>query len=191
MKLIVGLGNPGKQYEKTRHNFGFAVLDVLAEKFKVNFAASSYQGDVATATHADHKKVFLLKPQTFMNLSGQSVAPLASFYKIPPADVLVIYDDLDLPLGRVRFAEKGSAGGHNGIKSIMQCLGGEDFMRLKLGIGRPVHAGQSAADYVLQKFSKEEAVKMQHVLALAVEATCFLLDADFKRAMNKYNGTVV
>lgn len=191
MKLIIGLGNPGKQYEKTRHNFGFAVVDALAEKFKVSFATSSYDGDLATIAHTTHGKVFLLKPHTFMNLSGQSAAALAHFYKIIPADILAVYDDLDLPLGRIRLAEQGSAAGHNGVKSLIQNLGTDAFTRVRLGIGRPIHAAQSAADYVLQKFSKEESPQVVRVVALAAEALQFYLDADFKRTMNKYNGVVV
>lgn len=190
VKLIVGLGNLGKKYERTRHNFGFAAVDEVARALRVDFSPSSFKGELAVATHPVHDKVFLLKPQTYMNLSGESAAPLASFYKIPPEDILVLFDDLDLPLGRMRFAAKGSAGGHNGIKSLIQHLGTTDFPRLKLGIGRPTHPGFEVVDYVLQKFSKEEAIIAEKVLKLAAEAVLFYLASDATRAANKYNGVV-
>lgn len=192
VKLIVGLGNPGKKYEKTRHNFGFAALDELARSLKADFLPSSFKGELAIASHPVHDKIFLLKPQTYMNLSGESAAPLAHFYKIAPADILVLFDDLDLPLGRMRFAAKGSAGGHNGIKSLIGHLGTADFPRLKLGIGRPTHPGFEVVDYVLQKFSKEESVVAEKVLQTAAEAIQYLLAGnDLTRAANRYNGVAL
>lgn len=189
MKLIVGLGNPGKKYERTRHNFGFAALDELARAIRMDLLPSSYKGELAVVSHAVHDKIFFLKPQTYMNLSGESVASLTNFYKISPQDILVIFDDLDLPLGRIRFAVKGSAGGHNGIKSLIQHLGTTDFPRLKLGIGRPTHPEFEVVDYVLQKFSKDEAVIAEQVLKTAVEAIQYFLEVnDVMRAANKYNG---
>lgn len=189
MKLIVGLGNPGKKYERTRHNFGFAALDELARALRVDFSPSSYKGELAIVSHSIHDKIFLLKPQTYMNLSGESAALLANFYKISPQDVLVIFDDLDLPLGRLRFAAKGSAGGHNGIKSLIEHFGTTDFPRLKLGIGRPIHPGFEVVDYVLQKFSKDESVVTEKVLKTAVEAVEYYLEVnDVTKAANRYNG---
>lgn len=190
MKLIVGLGNPGQKYEATRHNVGFMAVDALARKLGASFGASKYRGEVAEIRHSAHDKVFLLKPQTFMNLSGESAAPLASFYKIAPADILAVYDDLDLPPGRLRLAAKGGAGGHNGVKSLIQCLGTQDFPRLKIGIGRPLHPGHEVVDYVLQKFPKEERERIEKTLSICVEALEAFLADGIEKAMNAYNGKI-
>lgn len=190
MKLIVGLGNPGPKYEATRHNAGFLAVDALAETLGVSFGASKYRCELAELRHPAHDKVFLLKPQTFMNLSGESAGSFAAFYKIAPADVLAVYDDLDLPPGRLRFATKGGAGGHNGVKSLIQAFGTPEFPRLKIGIGRPLHPDHEVVDYVLQKFPKEERECFDKTLKLAVEALQLYLERGVAEAMNAYNGKI-
>lgn len=191
MKLIIGLGNPGAKYEATRHNVGFLAVDALAGELGVCFGASKSRGELAEIRHPVHDKVFLLKPQTFMNLSGESAGAVAAFYKIAPADVLAVYDDLDLLPGRLRFAAKGGAGGHNGVKSLIQALGTPEFPRLKIGIGRPLHPGHDVADYVLQKFPKEERERVDKTLKLAVNALQAYLERGIAEAMNAYNGKIV
>lgn len=189
MKLIVGLGNPGKKYEDTRHNFGFMAVEALAKRLGASWRdAPAHKGEIAEARHDSLGKIFLFKPQTFMNLSGEAVVSLTAFYKIEAHDVLAIYDDLDLPLGRIRFATKGSAAGHNGVKSMIQHLSTQEFARLKLGIGRPLHPGHEVVDYVLQRFSKEERALADKVIALAGDAAISCLDHGLARAMNRYNG---
>lgn len=174
-KLIAGLGNPGKTYERTRHNIGFMLLDRLAAAEGIGFGpVTRWQSDIAKLADGS----FLLKPQTFMNLSGRAIHQVMSFYKMEPADLLVVYDDAALPLGTLRFREKGSAGGHNGIKSIIAHLGTEEFPRLKIGIGGLVHrslgeGGSGPADmssHVLGKFTEEEASILENTLARALEA---------------------
>lgn len=184
MKLIVGLGNPGGQYAETRHNVGFLLLDCLAEGLKLDFRPK-FQGLVAE-TRIGEEKVFLLKPQTFMNLSGRSVREIAQFYKIAPQDVLVIYDDMDLNTGRLRIRSSGSAGGHNGIKSIIGELGTESFWRLKVGIGRPP-AGWDSARYVLAPFTKEEITILEETLEKGMKAVHLWAKGEEEKAMNLYN----
>lgn len=155
IKLIVGLGNPGSQYEKTRHNAGFLFLDKLAFDLRIGWSMSSqFQGEVAAAT-VDGRRLLLLKPMTFMNRSGWSVGNVARFYKIELQNILVVHDELDLPGGVVRLKRDGGHAGHNGLKDIISHLGGKDFFRLRVGIGRPV-LGASVADYVLSAFAKQE-----------------------------------
>lgn len=197
MKLIVGLGNPGKKYEQTRHNFGFFVLDQLAKKFHLSFS-SKFRGDLAQISDKRHDKIFFLKPQTFMNLSGESVVSCAHFYKILPQDIFVIFDDLDLPFGRLRVARSGSAGGHNGVQSILEHLGTQDFPRLKLGIGRPLKtgpvekgAGQEAADHVLDKFSKAEQGQLTQIVDLAMGCIETYLREGLEETMNRYNNVSI
>lgn len=188
MKLIVGLGNPGPKYHLTRHNLGYRVLDLLGERLKVTFAASKFHGDAAVVLHPIHHKVHLLKPLTFMNKSGEAAGPYAHFYKISPQDVLAVHDDLDLPLGRLRFATGGGAAGHNGVSSLIEHLGGKDFHRLKLGIGRPVTAAQSVVDYVLEGFSKVDESLVGHMVDTAAEALEVYLSDGLTRAMERFNG---
>ena len=184
MKLIAGLGNPGGQYAETRHNVGFLLLDSLAEDLKLDFRPK-FQGLVAE-TQISGEKIYLLKPQTFMNLSGRSVRELAQFYKLHPEDILVVYDDMDLPLGRLRMRTSGSAGGHNGIKSMLAELGTEDFWRLKIGIGRPP-AGWDSARYVLSTFAKEELPTLDEVLDRGIKAVTLWAKGDGNKAMNEFN----
>lgn len=187
MPIIVGLGNPGKKYATTRHNIGFRVVDALSQKKKLNFTSSSFQGDVAHDGAAPDERLYLLKPSTFMNLSGESVVAMTQFYKIPLTEILVIHDDLDLPFGRLRLVRTGSAGGHNGIKSLIDHLGTKDFPRLKIGIGRPKTIQQEVVDYVLQKFTPEEETHLADLIDKSVAAIEFYLTHGLQSAMNVYN----
>ncbi|MFP4343430.1 MAG: aminoacyl-tRNA hydrolase [Anaerolineales bacterium] len=163
--LLVGLGNPGPRYAGNRHNIGFRAVETLAEEYNLDFSRTEHRALTAHGTIGG-RRVILAKPQTWMNDSGQAVAPLANFYKIPFEDLLVVYDDLDIPLGTVRFRQEGSSGGHRGVESVIQRLGTREFPRLRLGIGRP--PGQmDAAAYVLQDFSAEEEPVLWEVLRLA------------------------
>lgn len=185
--MVVGLGNPGPRYETTRHNAGFMVLDLLADDLGVNLRASRHQALVG-GSHVAGRRVFLVKPQTYMNNSGQAVGPLARWYGISPAGLLIIHDDLDLPPGRLRLRPRGSSGGHRGLESIMAALGTTAIMRLKIGIGRP-RPGQDVVDYVLQPFSEEDWSLVRPVLLKAVQATRFLLEGgEMEEAMNQFNG---
>lgn len=184
MKLIAGLGNPGGQYAETRHNVGFLLLDTWAEALKCDFRPK-FQGLTAEMQEAG-EKVFLLKPLTFMNLSGRAIRELAQFYKIPAEDILVVHDDMDLPLGRIRLRQSGSSGGHNGIKSTIAEIGTEQFWRLKIGIGRPP-AGWDPARYVLASFGKEEITPLEDVLSRSREVLRLWIQGESQKAMNQYN----
>jgi len=180
--LIIGLGNPGRQYEETRHNVGFMVLDRLALAAGVSFASiPKWQSHVARLPDG----ALLLKPQTFMNLSGQAVAKIARFHQWPPEEILVVYDDVALPLGTMRFREKGSAGGHNGIKSLIQHFGSDEFPRLKLGIGGP-RPGEMTG-HVLGKFTPDEREHLENMLATAVEAVQVARSQGVATAANRYH----
>lgn len=184
MKLIAGLGNPGGQYAETRHNVGFLLLDIWAEELKLEFRPK-FQGLMAEMQQAG-EKVILLKPQTFMNLSGRSIRELTQFYKIASKDILVVHDDMDLPLGRIRLRQSGSAGGHNGIKSAIDEIGTEEFWRLKIGIGRPP-AGWDPADYVLGSFGKEELSSLEDVLDRGQKVLHLWIQGESNKAMNTFN----
>ncbi|MCB8816769.1 aminoacyl-tRNA hydrolase [Desulfosporosinus shakirovi] len=184
MKVIVGLGNPGSQYEETRHNIGFLLVDLLAEVHKLQFRAK-FQGLLAEA-NIEGERLFLLKPQTFMNLSGRSVSELIHFYKIAQEDVLIVQDDMDLPLGKIRLRDQGSAGGHNGIKSIQAELGSEKLWRLKLGIGRPPKEWDPAR-YVLAPFVEDEYALLDDVLGRAEKVSYLWINGEPERAMNLYH----
>ncbi|KAB2953035.1 aminoacyl-tRNA hydrolase [Heliorestis acidaminivorans] len=186
MKAIIGLGNPGREYEKTRHNIGFMVLDEIVSQWGDGKYTSKFQGAFAEA-RLGSDKVLLLKPQTYMNLSGQAVGALVNFYKIDLQDLLVIYDDLDLDLGRLRLRSRGSSGGHNGIKSIISQLGSDSFPRLKMGIGRPP-AGRSAASYVLESFATADADSLEKMIDEACKATALWVAEGTTAAMNQFNG---
>lgn len=187
-KLIVGLGNPGKKYEKTRHNIGFMVVDELVRARQVQWQGTKFFGEWACESRAGNHRDYFLKPQTYMNLSGESVAALATFYKIAPADILVIYDDMDLPLGRIRVAARGSSGGHNGIKSIIQMLGTEEFARVKIGIGRPLDVRVATVDYVLMPFAPPERELVRQIIQRSVQAAQVYLQKGIQDAMNEFNG---
>lgn len=168
-KLIVGLGNTGSDYEKTRHNVGFFVVDRLAEIQNIDLSRSKFKAKFGEFFAESGEKVILLKPQTMMNLSGEAVGPWMEFLKIPGQDVLVIYDELDLPLGRLRGQWGGGSGGHNGIRSIAACLGHPDFCRLRIGIGRPALKTQ-VTGYVLSNFAKQESAQVEEFVDRAAEA---------------------
>lgn len=185
MKMIVGLGNIGRQYAQTRHNVGFMIVDELASKLNVTFQTSKFEAQVATAFQ-DGKKILLVKPATYMNDSGRAVGPLMSYYNVDPADLLVIHDDLDLPLGKVRLKQKGSAGGHNCIKSIISHVGDQHFKRVKVGIDHPQK--MSVVDYVLGKFTPAEVAKFDDAKITALAAVeAWLANDDFAAVMNQYN----
>ena len=154
MKVIVGLGNPGKKYDNTRHNIGFEALDYIADKEGISINTGKHKALIGTG-YMGGEKVLLVKPQTFMNLSGESLRPIMDFYKLEPEDFIIIHDDIDLDVGRLRIRRKGSAGGHNGLKSIISHLGSMDFPRVKIGVGEKPK-GYDLADYVLGHFTKEE-----------------------------------
>ena len=183
MRMIIGLGNPGGKYELTKHNVGFWVIDALAQEMNERSFKQQCQALVANGI-VFGQKVLLVKPQTFMNLSGQAVIELLHYYKDRIDDLLVIHDDLDLPPGQIRFKQKGSAGGHNGIKSIVQHLNSNDFDRLKLGIGR---GSNSAADYVLTPFGAEAKKQIDDAVKLSVAAVDCWLNHGIASAMNQFN----
>ena len=184
MKLIVGLGNPGVKYEKTRHNAGFMVVDRIAEMNGVSISKSKFEGK-HIKTKINGEDVILLKPETYMNLSGFSVRACMDFYKIPREDILIIYDDLDTPVGSIRLKTKGSAGGHNGMKSVIQAVMGEDFDRIRVGIGRDPRI--KIVDYVLTRFKPEELEDLDHAVDQAAKAAIFSLNHSFEQTMNRYN----
>jgi PTH1 family peptidyl-tRNA hydrolase len=186
--LIVGLGNPGREYRETRHNIGFMLLDRLAVKLDARFSRLQSRALVATAL-AEGRKVILAKPQTFMNLSGQSVQGLVRFYKLPLAGLLVVHDDIDLPLGVIRIRPDGGSAGQKGMASIIERLGTDEFARLRLGIGRPPGQMQPP-DYVLQDFSDAEMKVVSETLNRAVDAVLEFVANGLDAAMNKYNGVV-
>lgn len=184
MKLIVGLGNPGKEYENTRHNIGFAVVDYMAKKYNVEINRVKFKG-VYGETNICGEKVIILKPTTYMNLSGESINEVIKFYKLEKEDIIVIYDDISLPVGRLRIRDKGSAGGHNGIKSIIQNLGTDVFPRVKVGVGQPMH---DLVAHVLGKFSKDDIEKLNKVIPVVADTVETIMKYDAKEAMNKFNG---
>ena len=186
--LIVGLGNPGEHYARTRHNVGFRTLDLLAKQLGVRVDRAKFRGLTATAVLED-RRLLLLKPQTFMNSSGLSVMDAARFYKLPPERVLLIFDDVSLPVGRLRVRSDGSAGGHNGIKSVIGCLNSEAFPRVKIGIGAKPHEEYELADWVLSTFSKQEEQALAPVLEHAAEAVAELILHGVEAAANRFNGS--
>lgn len=184
--LIVGLGNPGPKYAGTRHNAGFLAVDQLARRHGLHFSGKQANAKVARGD-IESTRVILAKPQTYMNDSGRAVGALARFYKVPPERVLVIHDELDLPTGTIRLREKGSAAGHNGLKSIIQHLGTQGFLRLRIGIDKPVVVGYDTIDWVLGRFTPDEQRSMEETLPRAAEAVEAILSIGMERAMNKYN----
>ncbi|MGI5873804.1 MAG: aminoacyl-tRNA hydrolase [Bacillota bacterium] len=183
MKIIAGLGNPGVKYETTRHNVGFIAADLLADAFGAELALKGTLCLYNTVRFRG-EKVMIVKPQTFMNLSGECVGQLARYYKVENEDILILADDLSLPVGTMRFRPKGSSGGHNGLKSVIAHLGGDDFPRLKIGIGA---ADGDVIDHVLGRFSKEEWEKVSSMLELSVDAVKLWLESGSEAVMNRYN----
>lgn len=187
---IVGLGNPGKKYEKTRHNIGFQVVDKMAERLNIRWSTQSrMNAEIGEGILNNGEKIILHKPMTFMNLSGESVRAYYDYYKMSLEDMIIVYDDLDTAVGKVRLRYKGSAGGHNGIKSIIACMGTEQFKRIRVGISRPP-AGMDVVQYVLAPFTKEEQVKMDIVTNYCCEALEYLSEHSFEQTMAKFNGGV-
>ncbi|WP_041808478.1 aminoacyl-tRNA hydrolase [Evansella cellulosilytica] len=185
MKLVVGLGNPGSKYDGTRHNVGFEVIDRCQQLFQLDLDQSKFKGIYGYKV-IEGEKIFLLKPLTFMNLSGESVIPLMKYFKIPTEDLLVIYDDLDLAPGKIRLRQKGGAGGHNGMKSIISHLGTEEFNRIRIGIGRPPK-GYAVPDYVLGSFSNEERNAVDESIETAAKAVDAWTKDSFINVMNTFN----
>ena len=185
MILIAGLGNPGKEYENTRHNAGFLVLDTLAQKLGADLSERKHRALCGKAVIGG-QKVILLKPQTFMNSSGESIRAAADYYKVPPEDILVVYDDISLAPGQLRIRAKGSAGGHNGIKSIIAHLGTQEFPRVKVGIGEKPPR-MDLADYVLGHFSSGEKKIMEEAAKEAADAICEIVNVGIEQAMNDHN----
>lgn len=186
MKLIVGLGNPTSQYEGTRHNVGFEVIDLMAEKYGIAVDTVKHKGMYGKG-RIGGETVILLKPMTYMNLSGESVVQVAAYYKIAPEDIIVIYDDINLDVGRLRIRGKGSAGGHNGIKNIIAHLKTEEFPRIRIGVGMKPPK-MDLVDYVLSHFSKEDQEKMEEGYERACKAAELLVQDELEQAMNEFNG---
>ena len=186
--LIVGLGNPGREYEKTRHNTGFRALDLLAENLGVKVDRLKFQGLYGQTTY-NGNKLFLLKPQTFMNLSGRSVLQLSAYFNIPPQRIIVMFDDISLEPGRLRVRPNGSAGGHNGIKSIIQELGSQDFPRVKIGVGAKPTPEFDLAAWVLSTFSASEEKALAVSLKNAGDAALSILDRGVPETANRFNGS--
>lgn len=194
--LIVGLGNPGTKYGNTRHNIGFMAVDSLAEANSINLSRYVFKRELNKKDFEslwgkgsiNDKEIVLLKPQTYMNLSGEAVKLLADYFRIEPKDILVIYDDIDLELGSIRIRLSGGSGGHRGMQSIIEHLGTNDFPRIRLGIGRPNEQGQGdVADYVLSSFDTEEKDLLQQTLNRAKEAVEVILKDGIEKAMNRFN----
>jgi PTH1 family peptidyl-tRNA hydrolase len=184
MKLVVGLGNPGKRYDGTRHNVGYAVVDGLAAGPGVNGWQRRFEGEVAEF-HDDAEKVLLFKPETFMNLSGRAVRQAVDFYQLALADVLVVCDDINLPLGKLRFRSKGTHGGHNGLRDIQQHLGTTEYARLRIGVDAPPQ--EQAVDYVLGRFRPSEKPVIDDAVGLAVQGVLLWIRQGIGPCMNQYN----
>jgi PTH1 family peptidyl-tRNA hydrolase len=186
MHLVVGLGNPGQQYQDNRHNLGFMVVDELLARARASAPRAKFGAELVEGTLGG-KRVLFCKPMEFMNLSGQAVARVAGFWKIPVADTIVVYDELDLPFGRLKLGAGGGHGGHNGVRSLLADLGDPGFARVRVGIGRPL-PGRDAADYVLTDFSRAEAKELTELRALAADAVEAIVVHGVPAAMNRFNG---
>ena len=186
--LIVGLGNPGKEYAHTRHNCGFRALDILADKLRCKVDKGKFQGLYGQCTW-EGRKILLLKPQTYMNLSGRSVLQLSAYFQVPPQRIIVLFDDISLEPGRLRIRADGSAGGHNGIKSIIAELGSQAFPRVKIGVGGKPHPDADLADWVLSGFSAQEEKALAGALDRAADATLCIIEKGVPEASNRFNGS--
>ena len=186
MYIIAGLGNPEKKYDNTRHNIGFRIIDALADRHGIQFDINKHKGLCAKGV-IEGEKVILVKPLTYMNLSGECIRAVCDFYKVEPEQVIILFDDISLDVGKLRIRKKGSAGGHNGIKSIIAHLGSDNFPRLKFGVGdKP--AGGDLVDHVLGRFSKEDEDKAASGIEKACDAVECMISQGIDAAMNKYNG---
>jgi len=186
--LIVGLGNPGREYERTRHNCGFRAVELLADTLGCKIDKAKFQGLYGQVNYGS-KKLLLLKPQTYMNLSGRSVLQLSAYFHIPPQNIIVLFDDISLEPGRLRIRADGSAGGHNGIKSIIQELGSQSFPRVKIGVGSKPNPEYDLADWVLSTFSAQEEKALAVSLKNAADATLAIIDHGVPEAANRFNGS--
>lgn len=186
MYVVVGLGNPGKQYENTRHNVGFNVIDILAKEYGISVSKIKHKALIGEG-RVGSEKVLLVKPQTYMNLSGETLIDIYNYYKVDMENIIVIYDDIDLDVGKIRIRKKGSGGTHNGMRSIIKCLGANDFPRVRVGVSKP-KPGQDLADFVLSRFRKEESDDVELGLEKAAKAVDVMIRDNIDLAMNKYNG---
>ena len=186
MKIIAGLGNPGSEYAKTKHNVGFMFVDALAEKLNIADEWKLKQDALVAEGRIGTENVLLVKPLTYMNESGRAIGPLLSWYKLAPSDLIVIHDDMDIPAGMIRIRRKGSAGGHNGMKSILYHVQDENFARMRIGIGRPL-PGWTVVKHVLAPFSAEDAAKIQEAIAALLPAVACIVTDGIDLAMNRYN----
>ena len=187
MYLIVGLGNPGREYEKTRHNVGFVAIDYLASQIGANISKIKFKG-IFGEGYIGSEKCILLKPQTYMNLSGESVRDCAEFYKIPPENIIVIYDDINLEPGKVRIRPSGSAGGHNGMKNIIYLLNSDEFPRVRFGVGAPSH---DLSNHVLGHFSEEDGVSVTNAIKKIEDIISTIIKRDINEAMSKFNNRML
>lgn len=185
--MIVGLGNPGAKYEGTRHNSGFMAIDAIAEKYNTSISRIKFKGSIGSCKICG-KQVLLLKPGTFMNLSGQSVTEAMRFYKLAPQNVLILLDDISLPPGKIRIRRKGSDGGQNGIKNIIYLSGSDEFPRIKIGIGAKPHPDYDLANWVLSKFSKQEEKELLYAIENTVTAAALIAEDKIDEAMGRFNG---
>lgn len=185
MKCIVGLGNPGRKYRKSKHNIGFMVVEELTSRFNTKLLKTKFNARVAVESIAG-EKVMLIQPQTYMNLSGEAIRPLLDYYNASTDDLLVIYDDLDLPTGKIRLRQKGGHGGHNGIRSTIDHLGTKEFKRVRIGVGRP-SVSMPVVDYVLEAFTKEQKEDVAAGIERAAEACEAWIDKPFAEVMNDFN----
>lgn len=186
MFIIVGLGNPGREYEQTRHNIGFITINAVAEAHGVKIDHLKFKSLTATCMIGT-EKVLLMKPQTYMNLSGEAVGEAARFYKVPPENIIIISDDIDLDVGTLRIRRKGSDGGHNGLKSIISHLGSDGFPRIKIGVGAKAYPDEDLVDHVLGKFNREDIDLMNETIKKAAAAVDLIVQGEIDEAMNLYN----
>lgn len=184
--MVVGLGNPGKDYEFTRHNAGFLTLDHIAVEENTEIKKLKYKALIGDTVIAGHR-CLLVKPQTYMNNSGEAVREISQFYKIPPEKIIVVFDDISLPCGKLRIRRKGTDGGHNGIKSIIYHLNSDNFPRIKVGVGAKPHPDYNLADWVLSTFKKDEMEELKKAITKATEVLPYILDGEIDKAMNKAN----
>ena len=187
MYIIAGLGNPGRDYVGTRHNIGFETIDAIASKYDIAIKKAKFNALYGEG-YIGREKVVLVKPQTYMNLSGESLREFKAWYKTDNSQIIIIYDDISLPVGKMRIRSKGSAGGHNGVKSIIYQLQTDIFPRIKIGVGQPQHKDYDLADYVLGRFSKDEIKVLVPVAVKAAEAVESIISEGCEKAMSKYNG---
>ena len=185
MILIAGLGNPGKEYSSSRHNVGFIVVDEIAKRLGISLKKKSF-GSLFAEAHLEEQQLMLLKPQTYMNLSGDAVSEAVEFFKIPLKNVIVVHDEIDLPLGSIKIKTRGGSAGHKGVRSIINCLGDGDFVRVRIGIGKPIQKSE-VVGHVLSGFEKEEKTIMENMVVRAADAVLEIILRGLENTMNKFN----